>query len=58
MHATLEDWFAWIPAAGFQLRTFRKPAPTAEALRQRADLEDASRIPYYVFLDLVKPAGV
>ena len=58
MHATLEDWFAWIHAAGFQLRAFREPAPTAEALRQRTDLEDAARVPYYVFFDLLKPAGV
>ena len=57
-HAPLEDWFAWIHAAGFQLRAFREPAPTPEALRQRADLEDAARIPYYVFFDLVKPPGV
>lgn len=58
MHATLEDWFGWILAAGFQLRAFREPSPTASALDQRPDLEDAARIPYYVFFDLVKPAGV
>lgn len=31
---------------------------TLDALRQRPDLEDAAGIPYYVFFDLVKPAGV
>lgn len=58
MHATLEDWLGWIHAAGFQLRGFHEPCPTPAALGRRPDLEDAARIPYYVFFDLVKPAGV
>jgi 2-polyprenyl-3-methyl-5-hydroxy-6-metoxy-1,4-benzoquinol methylase len=58
MHATLEDWFGWIHAAGFQVGGFHEPRPTPAALRQRPHLEDAARIPYYVFFDLVKPAGV
>jgi hypothetical protein len=28
--------------------------PTDEALRKHPDLEDAGRVPYYVFFDLLK----
>jgi hypothetical protein len=55
MHATLEDWFGWVHTTGFQLRAFREPCPTDQALRKRPDLEDSARVPYYVFFDLVKP---
>ena len=55
MHATLDDWFGWIHDAGFQLRAFREPSPTADALKKNPDLEDSARVPYYVFFDLVKP---
>jgi ubiquinone/menaquinone biosynthesis C-methylase UbiE len=54
LHVPLEDWFAWILGAGFELRSFREPRPTAEALRARPDLEDAAKIPYYVMLELVR----
>jgi 2-polyprenyl-3-methyl-5-hydroxy-6-metoxy-1,4-benzoquinol methylase len=56
MHATLEDWFEWIHGAGFHLRVFREPCPTADAVRRRPDLEDSARVPYYAFFDLVNPA--
>lgn len=56
MHAPLEDWFAWFLGAGFRLRAFGEPCPTADALRARPELEDAARVPYYAFFDLVKPA--
>jgi 2-polyprenyl-3-methyl-5-hydroxy-6-metoxy-1,4-benzoquinol methylase len=55
MHATLEDWFGWLHTAGFQLRAFREPSPTNEALRKTPELEDSARVPYFVFFDLVKP---
>jgi ubiquinone/menaquinone biosynthesis C-methylase UbiE len=54
LHATLEDWLAWILGAGFRLRALREPRPTEEALRARPDLEDAARVPYYLFFDLVR----
>jgi len=54
LHVPLEDWFAWILGAGFELRGFREPRPTDEALRARPDLEDASRVPYYVMFDLAR----
>ena len=54
MHATLEDWFTWILRAGFQIRGVHEPRPIAEALARCPDLEDATRVPYYVFFDLVR----
>jgi ubiquinone/menaquinone biosynthesis C-methylase UbiE len=54
LHAPLEDWFDWILGAGFQLRAFREPRPTAGAVRERPDLEDAAKVPYYVMFDLVR----
>jgi SAM-dependent methyltransferase len=53
--APLEDWFGWILDAGFQVRAYREPRPTGEALRRHPDLEDAARVPYYVLFDLVRP---
>ena len=56
MHAPLADWFAWFLGAGFRLRAFGEPCPTADALRARPELEDAARVPYYAFFDFLKPA--
>jgi hypothetical protein len=54
MHVPLEDWFEWILGAGFRLRAFREPRPTDAAVRARPDLEDATRVPYFVIFDLVR----
>jgi len=51
IHATLEDWFGWFLSAGFSLSTLREPRPSEAALANRPDLEDASRVPYYLLLD-------
>jgi SAM-dependent methyltransferase len=56
LHVTLEQWFDWILAGGFQLRAFREPRPTEDAIRARPDLEDAARVPYFVIFDLVRMA--
>jgi ubiquinone/menaquinone biosynthesis C-methylase UbiE len=53
MHATLEQWFEWILGAGFQLRALREPRPTDDAVRARPDLEDATRMPYFLIFDLI-----
>jgi len=53
--APLEDWLGWILEAGFALRALKEPRPTDAALRTRPDLEDAARVPYYLFFDLVRP---
>ena len=55
-HAPLEDWFAWILGAGFRLRRFLEPRPSEDALRLHPDLEDATRVPYYVIFDLEREA--
>lgn len=54
LHATLEDWFDWILAAGFQVRAVREPRPTEQALRKHPDLEDATRVPYFLIFDLIR----
>lgn len=54
VHATLEDWFEWILGAGFQVRALREPSPSEEALVSRPDLEDATRMPYFLIFDLVR----
>jgi SAM-dependent methyltransferase len=54
LHATLEDWFGWIHAAGFRLRALHEPRPTDEALRKQPELEDAARMPYFLVLDLLR----
>ena len=56
LHVPLEDWFDWILGAGFQLRAFREPRPTEEMVRARPELEDATKVPYYVIFDLVRGA--
>jgi SAM-dependent methyltransferase len=55
LHRPLEDWIAWLPEAGFTLRGFREPKPTDAAVRENPDLEDATRIPYFVMFDLTVP---
>jgi SAM-dependent methyltransferase len=55
LHATLEDWFGWMLGAGFQLRGFREPRPTDQAVGARPDLEDAARMPYFIIFDLLRP---
>jgi len=39
----------------FQLRALKEPCPTDQALGTRPDLEDAARVPYYLFFDLARP---
>jgi len=51
-HATLEQWIAWILAAGFQIRGIREPQPTSDALQSHPDLEDAMRVPYFMIFDV------
>jgi SAM-dependent methyltransferase len=54
IHVPLEDWFEWILGAGFRLGAFREPRPTDDAVRNCPDLEDATRVPYFVIFDLVR----
>lgn len=54
LHATIEDWFAWITGAGFTVRGFREPRPTDEAIRAVPRLQAAARVPYYIIFDLAR----
>ena len=48
----LEQWSVWIEKAGLIIRRLREPRPTREALGVHPDLEDATRVPYFLILDL------
>jgi len=56
LHVPLEDWFAWILAAGFRVRGFHEPRPTAQAIAAQPKLADAARVPYYVLFDMIATA--
>jgi hypothetical protein len=52
LHVTLEDWLSWFLAAGFSLRALREPLPPPEAVARHPELEDCSRVPYFLLLAL------
>jgi SAM-dependent methyltransferase len=54
LHTTLETWVTWVLTAGFQIRAIREPRPTPEALASHPDLEDATRVPYFMLFDVVR----
>jgi SAM-dependent methyltransferase len=56
LHVPLAQWFDWFLEAGFRLRRYLEPAPTAAALAAHPDLEDAARVPYFALFDLERPA--
>ena len=47
----------WTVDAGFSIRALREPKPTEEAIRKQPDLEDATRVPYFLIFDLTVPAA-
>ena len=53
-HRTLAEWSALIDGAGFLIRRLHEPRPTAEQVARNPDLDDCSRLPYFVIFDLVK----
>lgn len=53
LHVTLEQWVDWTIEAGFSIRAMREPKPTEAALRSQPDLEDATRVPYFLIFDLI-----
>jgi 2-polyprenyl-3-methyl-5-hydroxy-6-metoxy-1,4-benzoquinol methylase len=52
---TLEEWSALIEASGLMIRRMREPRPTADDLAGAPELEDCSRVPYFLIFDLVRP---
>ncbi|MBA3460516.1 MAG: class I SAM-dependent methyltransferase [Deltaproteobacteria bacterium] len=57
LHVTLEQWIDWTTEAGFTIRALREPKPTDEVVRARPDLDDATRVPYFLIFDLTAPAA-
>lgn len=51
LHATLEDWLGWFLESGFSLRALREPRPSIDAIARHPELEDCSRIPYFLLMD-------
>ena len=51
---TLEEWTALTSEAGFVVRQLREPRPSAELVRERPELDDCSRLPYFLIFDLQK----
>ena len=54
LHVTLEQWVDWSIEAGFSIRAIREPRPSAETVREHPDLEDATRVPYFMMFELRK----
>ncbi len=52
-HWTLAEWSALIEGAGFLIRRLHEPRPTAEQVARNPDLDDCSRLSYFVIFDLV-----
>ncbi len=53
-HRPLEDYMAAPLAAGLQLREFREPVPTDEALTRSHRFWKLRRIPYFLFMRWAK----
>jgi 2-polyprenyl-3-methyl-5-hydroxy-6-metoxy-1,4-benzoquinol methylase len=54
---TLSEWSAMIAGAGFVIRGLHEPKPTDEQVREFPDLEDCSRLPYFLIFDLCKASA-
>lgn len=50
---TLEEWSTLFADAGFLIARLHEPHPTPEQVERVPDLDDSSRIPYFVVFDLV-----
>ncbi|HEX8692254.1 MAG TPA: class I SAM-dependent methyltransferase [Longimicrobium sp.] len=53
---TLEETSEMIAAAGFLVRRMYEPHPAPEQVRRMPQLDDCSRLPYFLVFDAVKPA--
>lgn len=55
---TLEEWSALIEASGLIIRRMREPRPAAAVLASAPELEDCSKVPYFLIFDLrLSPAS-
>lgn len=53
-HRPLSEWSTLIAEAQFFIRRIVEPHPTPQQIQQHPDLEDCSRIPYFIVFDLIK----
>ena len=51
---TLQEWTALTSEAGFMLRQLYEPRATTEQVLERPELDDCSRLPYFLIFDLQK----
>jgi 2-polyprenyl-3-methyl-5-hydroxy-6-metoxy-1,4-benzoquinol methylase len=51
---TLEEWTLLTRAAGFVVSHLREPRASAEQVRERPELDDCSRLPYFLIFELLK----
>jgi SAM-dependent methyltransferase len=51
---TLEQWSDMLSSAGLQIRRLREPRPTPLQIAERPQLEDSSRLPYFLLLECAK----
>ncbi len=54
---TLTEWSALIRDAGFLLRSLEEPRPDAESVAAHPELDDCSRMPFFLVFELLKPAS-
>jgi len=54
-HRPLEDYMQALLAAGFRLRDFREPVPTADQMKLSRRFWKIQRIPYFLFMRWSKP---
>ncbi len=52
---TLAEWSGMIAEAGFLIRRLHEPRPSEAQVRERPELEDCFRVPYFLVFDLVTP---
>jgi 2-polyprenyl-3-methyl-5-hydroxy-6-metoxy-1,4-benzoquinol methylase len=52
---TLTQWSAFVRSAGFMIRALSEPHPSSETVGAHPELEDCSRMPYFLIFDLMKP---
>jgi ubiquinone/menaquinone biosynthesis C-methylase UbiE len=53
---TLTEWSGMVREAGFLIRGLHEPRPDAELVARQPELEDCHRMPFFLILDVVKPA--
>jgi 2-polyprenyl-3-methyl-5-hydroxy-6-metoxy-1,4-benzoquinol methylase len=53
---TLTEWSGLIRGAGFVIRSLSEPRPAAELVAVHPELDDCSRMPYFLIFEITRPA--